>query len=315
MSTSSDFSTILVQTTDDATNKTSWTIPSGNLLVSNTYYARVRYTGATYGDSEWSDVISFTTASAFLDGDALAIIDAMSTEPSAARKSLISSLVEGLKTDGIWSKLDRLWVMAAHAAQAGGLDWKNPSTSGNALTAVNSPTFTTDQGYTGDGLSSYLNTNYAPSVDGVSALQDSVSAGVWVRATGASSTYLGVTDRTADPEHAIRIQDNLGTNQARVNDLTFVSYSTSAAANQLLTVNRSSSTTTQLYTNGSSDGSGTATSISIPDIDLYLLAQNFDGAPNGYTAGQISIAFIGGSLTSTEHANLYSRLNTYMTGL
>ncbi|HBU62373.1 MAG TPA: hypothetical protein DEB67_08055, partial [Oceanicaulis sp.] len=91
----------------------------------------------------------------------------------------------------------------------------------------------------------------------------------------ASSTYLGVTDRTADPEHAIRIQDNLGTNQARVNDLTFVSYSTSAAANQLLTVNRSSSTTTQLYTNGSSDGSGTATSISIPDIDLYLLAQNF----------------------------------------
>ncbi|MBG35940.1 MAG: hypothetical protein CMH92_09050 [Oceanicaulis sp.] len=313
VSTSSDFNTILVQTTDDATNKTSWEIPSGNLLESNTYYARVRYTGTTYGDSEWSDVISFTTASAFLDGDAQAIIDQMSAPPASARQLLIDDLVTGLKADGIWTKLDALWVMAAHSEQAGKINWKDPT--GSALSTVNSPAFTTDQGYTGDGTSAYLNTNYAPSVDGVSLTQNSGAAGVWVRATGASGNYLGVTDRTGVPEHHLRIENNTGTNRARFNDVSWVSYATSSAANKLLASNRSSNNATQLYTNGTSDGSGTATAIGLPKYALYLLAQNFDGSPNGYTSGQISIAFIGGSLTSTEHANLYSRLNTYMTGL
>jgi hypothetical protein len=313
VATDSGFASIVVQSADDAVNLESWKVPAGNLAVNMTYYARVRYAGATYGDSLWSDPISFTTATEFLDGDAQAIIDQMSTPPASARQLLIDDLVTGLKADGIWSKLDALWVMAAHAEQAARLNWKDPL--GTALTAVNSPSFTADQGYTGDGSSAYINTHFAPSLDGANLTQSSGSAGVWVRTVGASGNYLGVTDRTGVPEHQFRIENNSGTNRSRFNDITWVSYSTPPATNQLLSSNRSSSSNTQLYTNGSSNGSSTATAIGLPKYDLYLLTQNFDGAPNAYNAGQISIVFIGGSLTSAEHANLYSRLNTYMTGL
>ena len=104
----SGFSTVVVESLDDASNLESWTVPSGNLSTSTTYYVRVRHAGTTYGDSGWSSGVSFTTAASFTDADAQAIIDEMTVTPSSARQTVINDLVVGLKDDGIWSKLDRL---------------------------------------------------------------------------------------------------------------------------------------------------------------------------------------------------------------
>lgn len=57
-STTSDFSVITSSFTASTTYKTSITI---NLALNTTYYVRVRYRGATYGISNWSNVISFST--------------------------------------------------------------------------------------------------------------------------------------------------------------------------------------------------------------------------------------------------------------
>lgn len=81
--------------------------------------------------------------------EAQTLFAAMSVEPDAARKTLINDLIAGLKADGIWAELDLLYVKAAHDAQAGRLNWKNPGTFD--LIEVNSPAFHTDRGYTGDG--------------------------------------------------------------------------------------------------------------------------------------------------------------------
>ncbi len=59
------FTNIVVQSLSDAANKTSWAVPTGNLLVSTGYYVRVRHTGVAQGVSAWSPAISFTTTAAF----------------------------------------------------------------------------------------------------------------------------------------------------------------------------------------------------------------------------------------------------------
>lgn len=62
ISPSSDFSTITTAVSDSTTHKTSLTL-STPLIKNTTYYIRVRFKGANYGLSPWSDAIRFTTSS------------------------------------------------------------------------------------------------------------------------------------------------------------------------------------------------------------------------------------------------------------
>lgn len=54
----SGFSNIVVSTTNDITNKTTWTVTSG-LSLDTTYYARVRYKDSSTLISDWSSTITF----------------------------------------------------------------------------------------------------------------------------------------------------------------------------------------------------------------------------------------------------------------
>jgi len=81
--------------------------------------------------------------------------------PSGAQQVKQNKLVVDLKNAGIWSKLDTLAVFATDGNSDFALiDWKRLS----QYTAVNSPTFTTNGGFTGNGTSSYIDTNFNPSV-------------------------------------------------------------------------------------------------------------------------------------------------------
>ncbi len=67
ISTNVEFTNIIWQSTDDTVNLESITVPEGNLLESTQYFWRVRHTGTTYGNSEWSNIYDFTTKSLFYD--------------------------------------------------------------------------------------------------------------------------------------------------------------------------------------------------------------------------------------------------------
>ena len=309
----SGFSTIVVQAVDDASNKTSWTVPGGNLSVNTTYYVRARHSGATYGDSDWSETVSFTTAAQFLDPATEALIAQMSVAPTSAREGLIDALISGLKAYGIWPKLDRLWVMAAHDAQAARLDWKNPA--GTALTAVNSPTFTADQGYAGDIVSAYLDTGFTPSTDAVQATKSSAFIGCWVRgqATTNNAYYSGILTNANTRAFGFALRSSA--TEARTAATTSVTVLHSASTG-FFANNQSALSAQETYTNGVAGNTGTFTATDLPTDTLLLLAyRNNASGPASYADGQISVYCIGSSLTATEHANLYSLLNTYMAGL
>ena len=113
----------------------------------------------------------------FVNVEAEAIVDEFDNEPDDTRKELIDDCVGALKTAGVWSKTDVLYVLAAHHEQAGRINWKNPGTLTASL--VNAPSFVADQGFTGNGRSSYLNTGYNPTAFAGQLTLNSAHIGVW----------------------------------------------------------------------------------------------------------------------------------------
>ena len=102
------------------------------------------------------------------DADYQAVLDRSTalgyTAPSAAQQELQNTLITDLKTAGVWDKLDLFYIFATDGdSDFATLNWKAPSNF--QATKVNSPTFTTDSGFSGDGSTAYLDTNFVIATD------------------------------------------------------------------------------------------------------------------------------------------------------
>ncbi len=101
------------------------------------------------------------------------------TLPSASTQAAHNSLIVALKSAGIWSLLDVFYVGMHNDANLGNfslLNWVTPASY--AQTIVGSPTYGTG-GYTGDGSTGYLNTNFNPTTNAVNLSLNSASYFMW----------------------------------------------------------------------------------------------------------------------------------------
>jgi hypothetical protein len=118
-----------------------------------------------------------------IDADAWAIINAMTNRPPFTRQTLIKNLVDALKMAAIWTKIDRLFILAAHDSQASLLEWKAHTTGLTATTATTAPAFIADRGWQGGGAGTtaggYLAGVFNPTVGTNQFLQDSSHLAVW----------------------------------------------------------------------------------------------------------------------------------------
>jgi hypothetical protein len=311
----SGFSTIVVESLADGSNLTSWTVPAANLQESTEYFARVRYRDANGNASAWSATISFTTIANFFETETFALIAEMDPAPSEVRKSAINTLIRTLKDDSIWDELDRLWVMKAHDAQAAKLDWKNPATSAYALTEVGSPTFTADVGYTGNGSSSYLNTNFNPSTDGVQFTQNGASMGVYLDDVGSSASNRWMGAYSSGAGYASLRRTTTAAygliNGASADDLVFTT-GVASLADQLVVVNRDNIIMKD-FADGSQDAVDTdTTSVAVPNQDIFILAHNGNGSPANYSDATVSAAYVGDTLPTLDHNKLATAIATYV---
>lgn len=88
------------------------------------------------------------------------------TLPSAGQQIKQNALIETLKSAGIWSKTDIFYMFANDGSREfATLNWMNPSA--HQCTLLNSPTFTANDGFLGNGTSSFINTNYNPASSGI----------------------------------------------------------------------------------------------------------------------------------------------------
>ena len=226
---------------------------------------------------------------------------------STGRRALVDALVTGLKADGVWTKLDRLYLFAAENTQSALVD----IVSGALATNVNSVSFTADEGYTGNGSTSYIDTNLNPlSPGGGNYSQDACSMGAWVNTnTGGNGYVMGGDGRTY-----LDVDDGnityFGIQNSAAGSFAF---STSDSVGLgLYAVNRSGVSASQAYINGAQVQTDAGTSqVSGTWTWHFCVWRHWDGWSNR----QISGGFIGGNLSSTEHDNLYDRLQTYMTAV
>jgi hypothetical protein len=255
------------------------------------------------------------------DADYKAVLDYATTKgytlPSASQQALQNQLLVDLKDAGIWSKLDTFAVFATDAEDSPGsgtsnfalIDWKRLSD----YNPVNSPTFATNQGFTGNGSSSYIDTNYNPNTNKVNLTINSASIGFWQRSSSVAqnSVEIGTDDGTYRFQCLSRWSDSNSYLPIFTSNFPSVTASTSVG---LFQNNRINSTTINQYVNGVKNGSDQSdTSNTIPSRNITVLARN---APTifGYSNRQLSMSFIGSNLES-ESTDFYNIYNTYMTSL
>lgn len=237
----------------------------------------------------------------------------MSPQPSSTRKALINSFILSLKSAGVWSTLDCLSFVAAEAAQNAHLNWVNPAST--ALAPVNSPTFTADRGYTGNGTTSYVNTGYVPSA-ATKATLNSTCFGVYINATGGvSSAKVDLGSNNATAFSILRTYDSANTVAYRVNQ---GSASTATGITNELghtAVSRTASNLVTAYKNGAALTTSSVVSNALPTVAMFLGANNNNGTAANFSNRRQAVYHAGAGLTGAQVSSLYSAISTHLTAI
>lgn len=238
--------------------------------------------------------------------EASALFSRMTVQPDNTRKTLINALIKSLKDGGVWSTLDALWGQAAADAQSSRLNWVADSYN---LTAVASPTFTVDRGYQGDGASSYLANGFNPFTSpGIKYSQDSGHISVWSR-----TDITGPTDYDFGGANARLNIRSSNANQPRgqLNDATLSNFGATADSIGHYIINRTTSSSREVYRNGVQLGAVPVTSSTVPNTEITLLKA--DGS--NFSRRAQAFASVGSGLNSGQCATLYNAINAYLTAI
>jgi len=247
------------------------------------------------------------------DTDAVAYAAAVVTNGGAAlsstAKAAFSTFIAGLKTDGLWSLMDRFAWFGNESAIAARTDIRNPA---KLWSASGSPTFSTLGGYTGDGLAAY-----------VSAVDNLTTATQFTQNAATAFVYMNNIVGTAR-RYQLGLTTSNNTSLAdgtAANDLRAQINSTSAAAvfapvsspaKGLLIGTRSISTSENLYrnpTNTTPLQTGSASSTSVTAAPLCVLRSN-----TNYSSDRALCAGYGGDMSGLVD-KLYSRVTALATAL
>lgn len=258
-----------------------------------------------------------------LEPETRLILNSLLTEPSKAHTALIDDTVYQLKVAGLWSKLDCLYFLAAPSADIAAVNWINPGQYN--LTAVNSPTFTANVGYSGrvDAVTPpYLQTGFNPIAlagtdddgNGVAdepwAAQfrmDNNSMFVYAKYVEDTPAYIiGTRAHAICPfptSYATRVY---GRDGAESGD--YVSGVTRASG--LYGMSRSNNASFDMYVNGINAGTVTQASGTMYSESVQILkrAANADTC-NGNT---VRAAGFGAFLSGYEHASLQNIIGSYL---
>lgn len=240
------------------------------------------------------------------DVDAQALFARFDIEPTAERKRLISDRFVAGKATTWWAKLDALWVHAAHGAEAGRLNWL-----GNRYNClpVNDPTFTVDRGYAGDGVTSYLDTQFNP----VTAVESkyTLNSGAFGLRSNTNNQANGSLAGYWDGAKGSTLNPWGGNNRinGRVNQNALSESENNAASTSIgmFAVSRTASNAVVIYRDGTAmvTSSVAATSLANGSFRLGAISDS------SLRSCQFSMGFIGGGLTAAEMASLFEWFQPY----
>lgn len=255
----------------------------------------------------------------FVNQEAKDLVYRFFTEPTKERKQLIDGRWTALKLLSLYAKLDALWVHAAHAPEAARLNWLGDIYN---CVPINSPAFTTDRGYMGNGSSSYLDTSFNPATE-VNAKFKQNSAALGIRSNTdnvGTGSLAGFYDTAAAKGTTINPRATSTNNEAvfRVNQGSITTTSqngTSPSARGMFVANRLGATDIRGSRNGppivgggASGGSGT-TEPSVTPANGNLRLGSIHAT--SFRACEFSMGFISGGLTNQELLDFFNWFEPY----
>ena len=225
-------------------------------------------------------------------------------------KTNYDTLICGLVTDGIFTKLDVLYVFATDTTTNALLNLKSSSFNG---TVTGSLTFNANVGYTGTGATNYIDTGFNPTAASGNFTQNSGTIGAYIRTSRAvDQGYISIGTQANNFTFILPFGQFADLFQYAVNSVTPNTAANTNAQGQWI-VSRTGATAIAAQKNGAAFDSGTNVSGAIDNANILVFASDLGGSAGGFSLDQQSAVLIGGGLTGTEMANLAGRLNTYMT--
>ncbi len=209
-----------------------------------------------------------------------------------------------------------LWMLAAHDAQAGRLDWVNEHGDGRYdSTVVSAPVFTTDRGYETNGTSSYVSTGFNPGV-ALEPWHTQNSASFFIRnnvdnfsAASLAGWHDGAKGVTVNPRISVANESSFRMNQATAG-ITSTAPSTTSIG--IYTMSREAASVSKLYRQRVLVNTNAEPSTALTTTDSYRL-----GCVNGsaFRIGQFSCAGVGSSMSLVQQQALHDWLAPYLAAL
>jgi len=234
------------------------------------------------------------------------------TRLSAIELYAINNFVAVNIANGNWAVMDRAWIFAQSIQANSRISIKNPTST--AVTETNSPTWTQYQGYTGNGTTSYIVTNYSLVTGGNNFVLNSADFGVYVNSIGTAarnSVELGACTSGG------AVSTSLYTRYSDDNMYALVNHNAGAFATGSISTalgltsgRRTASNAVAIWKDGVSQYTNTTASSSVPAYDLYVLARNVAGNSllvDNFSDRRVAFAYAGSSAIGT--LNLYNSLN------
>jgi len=242
-----------------------------------------------------------------------------------ARQNLIDSVVKFCKTNSCWTG-DALWVYANADTGSANLNWLSGATDSFRCVRNGTITFTADKGYTGDGATGYLNTQFRPKVSAVNYTLNAGSVALYVHdnistnfSTPPTEKSFGVVDSANNNYISISTRGTFGANVDRyftnLNDVnTSFTQPNTDGRGMYVSVRTSSSNVlgykngniTPIYTNASQTQAGAI----LAKFPVYVCAFNQMNFPANYYTGRIAMVRIGSSWSATQ-AQKFSQIMEY----
>ncbi len=241
-----------------------------------------------------------------LDVSTLAWIAAVAADGatvSTARQILVNNLIVGLKVDGVFTKLDRLWLFAGENTVSALTD----IVAGQLAKIVGEPAFVADDGYTGDGSTTFIDSNFnASTAPGPDFTLNSGSLFGWNNTLGGGGGAGGIVGTPTAGQNYIH-PDSGGNILYALQGITGTVGASGGTGLNLVTIDAS---TLFIDVNGANVTSTPNTGASVANEDFMACRAN-----GGFSSRQISCFGFGGLLSPTDRVKIYTRIRTYMTGV
>jgi hypothetical protein len=236
--------------------------------------------------------------------------------PDLSQLILLNAKLVGDIADSTFVNSDAEWNHAVQYQDAATVNFISPAI--RQATLVNSPTFTSNKGFTG-GTTQYI--NYGVTLSGLTKyLQDDASIECFVGTNlGNGSAFVFGANTNANGFGGsgswLNPRNASDTITATINDsganISASSISTSIGYHKL---RRTASNLCTLFKTGSSIGTDTSLSEARVAIQMFGLCSNGNATPVGFTQRQLGFMRIGAASAGNE-VNAYNRWNTYYTSI